>query len=236
MRARNSARMHAVARRLAISVALGAVITLLVAWRCHRFAWMEGTRTTIENPEWPIAVPATWPPAPDEAERTEDGSIATESFSIVLPPRSPRLRRPPDDAYFGVGAYESGWPFRACVRYVAHDGYLMKTTEAELGFIRAGVPGPFQLQWSSDPNANRLPILPLWPGFAINTLFYGTLAFAAMAGASAIRRRRRFKRGLCVHCAYPLTGGNVCPECGVAVASTSESSAKNIEPAAPTPV
>jgi hypothetical protein len=158
MRASMTSRIHRVLRRVAISLALGAIVTVLVAWRCHRFAWMEGARTKIENPAWPITVPSTWPPAPEGAVRTEDGSIATESFSIVLPPRSPQVRRPSNDAYFGVLAYESGWPFRACVRYVAHNGNLRKVTEIDLGFIRAGVPGPFKLQWSSAAEAEAVEL------------------------------------------------------------------------------
>ncbi len=42
-----------------------------------------------------------------------------------------------------------------------------------------------------------------------------------------LRRRRRRKRGLCIHCAYNLTGlsSNRCPECGHEIAPVAGSSA-----------
>jgi hypothetical protein len=230
MRASMTSRIHRVLWRVTISLALGAIVTVLVAWRCHRFAWRLESGTEIKNIEWPIAVPSTWPLTAQWAVRFEGGPRATEYFGAVLPIRPPQLMREPNDAVFGVTAYQSGWPCHACVRYVAHDGTESKPTQVNLGFLREGLPGPFQLQWSNQPNRNRLPILPLWPGFAINTLFYGALAFAAMAGVSAIRRRRRFKRGLCMQCAYPLTGGDICPECGMAVHFAAKSPNPSPEP------
>lgn len=64
-----------------------------------------------------------------------------------------------------------------------------------------------------------LPLMPLWPGFAINTLFYSAcvatlwLAFATTRHA-VNRKRRRRARGLCESCGYDITGLTQCPECG----------------------
>ena len=59
---------------------------------------------------------------------------------------------------------------------------------------------------------------PIWPGFAINTVFYAFLLWLIFAVPFALRRRWRVKRGLCVKCAYDLRGrapmSEVCPECG----------------------
>ncbi len=62
------------------------------------------------------------------------------------------------------------------------------------------------------------PVLPIWPGFAINTMFYGGVPWLLVCGPFEFRRYRRRKRGLCVHCAYPIGMSDVCTECGRAVA------------------
>jgi hypothetical protein len=60
----------------------------------------------------------------------------------------------------------------------------------------------------------ELPVVPLWPGFAINALFYAVILWLLFAAPFALRRRRRIKRGLCLACAYPIGESEVCTECG----------------------
>jgi hypothetical protein len=62
-----------------------------------------------------------------------------------------------------------------------------------------------------------LPYLPLWPGIAINTIFYALILWLLFFAPFAWRRRRRLKRGLCPACAYPVGGSPVCTECGTTV-------------------
>jgi hypothetical protein len=64
---------------------------------------------------------------------------------------------------------------------------------------------------------HRLPMFPLWPGFALDTAFYGTLAFLLWSAPGFVRKKRRRRRGLCVGCGYELKGMEKCPECGRAV-------------------
>jgi hypothetical protein len=70
------------------------------------------------------------------------------------------------------------------------------------------------------PEIEVLPTSILWPGFAINTLFYAAVLWLLFAAPFALRRRlvirRRIKRGLCPKCAYDLRAAqsNTCPECG----------------------
>jgi len=59
-----------------------------------------------------------------------------------------------------------------------------------------------------------VPLMPIWPGFAVNTLFYATLLWLLMYGLSALRRFLRLRRGLCPKCAYPMGESSVCTECG----------------------
>jgi hypothetical protein len=65
--------------------------------------------------------------------------------------------------------------------------------------------------------SRALPLRPLWPGFAINTLFYAALCWLAFFVPFALRRRHRRRRGLCPACAYPVGRSGLCTECGAAV-------------------
>jgi hypothetical protein len=67
----------------------------------------------------------------------------------------------------------------------------------------------------------RFPAIPLWPGFAANTLVFAAVAWTALVGLPAVRRRRRRARGLCASCAYPVPVPvpAVCPECGAPLAA-----------------
>jgi hypothetical protein len=67
-----------------------------------------------------------------------------------------------------------------------------------------------------------IPLCPVWPGFAITTLFYAALAWGLWQVPLCIRRRYRMKRNRCTRCGYSLAGlavagtGAACPECGLA--------------------
>ncbi len=63
---------------------------------------------------------------------------------------------------------------------------------------------------------------PIWPGFAINTLFYATVLWLLIAGLFMFRHVNRIRRGLCPACAYParpypVGESLVCSECGEAL-------------------
>jgi hypothetical protein len=65
--------------------------------------------------------------------------------------------------------------------------------------------------------ASTIPLRPIWPGFAIDAVFYGAMAFAFLFGPGIVRHSLRQRRGACVRCGYDLRGTaapGVCPECG----------------------
>ncbi len=62
-----------------------------------------------------------------------------------------------------------------------------------------------------------LPVIIIWPGFIINTLFYALLLWLLVAAPFAARRLLRRRRGLCEKYAYPIGVSPVCTECGAAV-------------------
>jgi hypothetical protein len=62
-----------------------------------------------------------------------------------------------------------------------------------------------------------LPLLPLWPGFLLNTCLYAILTFALVRAPRVLRRGLRRRRGRCVGCGYDRAGLDAlaaCPECG----------------------
>jgi hypothetical protein len=59
-----------------------------------------------------------------------------------------------------------------------------------------------------------LPLQPLWPGFAINTVFYAAIVWLLFAVPGRIRRFIRIRRGRCGACGYPIGTSDVCTECG----------------------
>jgi hypothetical protein len=110
----------------------------------------------------------------------------------------------------GVYAQARGWPFRSlCWHTFTVD--LDKSSELSCG-------------WALGPEPlldGALPLRPIWPGFAINTVFYAAVLWVlfALGGTPfALRKWRRIRHGLCPKCGYDLRGGGsestTCPECG----------------------
>ncbi len=61
-----------------------------------------------------------------------------------------------------------------------------------------------------------LPLLPMWTGFAANTVFYAVVLWLLIPGPFVLRRVIRHRRGRCVACGYDLGHAehDTCPECG----------------------
>jgi hypothetical protein len=66
-----------------------------------------------------------------------------------------------------------------------------------------------------------LPLRPIWPGFAINTIFYAAILAVLFYGPGKVRRFVRVRRGRCPACAYLIAPGTcangLCSECGAAL-------------------
>ncbi len=69
---------------------------------------------------------------------------------------------------------------------------------------------------SSRRSMRVIPLRPIWPGFAINTISYAALLWLLFFGSLTARRIIRRKRGHCIKCGYDLRGdfSAGCPECG----------------------
>jgi hypothetical protein len=66
-----------------------------------------------------------------------------------------------------------------------------------------------------------LPFRPLWPGFAINTIFYAAMLWLLWIAPGKIRRFIRIRGHRCPACGYQIAPGGgigpVCSECGAAL-------------------
>jgi hypothetical protein len=102
----------------------------------------------------------------------------------------------------------AGWPALTFSGSLVNNNYSMGVVKAP----QWGGPSP-----GVRSTERLIPVRPIWPGFAINTLFYAGILWLLFAAPFALRRRRRIKRGLCPKCAYPIGTSNVCTECGAAV-------------------
>jgi hypothetical protein len=113
-----------------------------------------------------------------------------------------------------------GWPMPCLwlelVSNPSDSGTLSVAGGVDTGKLR-------QVTWSATPRVlNRhghalplaLPIRPLWPAFAVNTMFYAMILWLLLPGAFALRRFLRRRRSLCPACGYPMGEATVCTECG----------------------
>jgi hypothetical protein len=110
----------------------------------------------------------------------------------------------------------AGWPFIAFEGGIRRRGLRASNLNARVqtDFDPISLI-PFDVSpWS---NAFGLPLRPLSPGFAINTLLYALLLWLLFFAPFTARRMLRRRRALCEKCAYPIGVSPVCTECGAAV-------------------
>jgi hypothetical protein len=109
-----------------------------------------------------------------------------------------------------VWLVRAGWPF-PCVRHVDVQGQGVVTSDPTVPTNPLG-------SWFTV--TTLLPIRPLWPGLAWNTLIYAATWFSVLFGAyqfwRTARSTLRRRRNQCPACGYSLAGvaTNLCPECG----------------------
>ena len=227
------------ALRLAACAVIGAVATVLVSWGCA--CWSHArieSRTDSLAAGWPP------PRAPDISESlrswvqtdwlrpsSEDpaayvsaleerrGGFGLLYHTVELQEELPPLRKGHPDAF--VGVFRCGWPARSLLCSVESSWASVPPGKPAFQW-RFGLPAPrwMHAEWletgyyNVGSDSRRFPCFPLWPGFALDTAFYGTLAFLLWSAPGYVRTTRRRRRGRCVACGYELKGMPVCPECG----------------------
>jgi hypothetical protein len=218
---------------IALFLILGAIVTLAVAWGLALWSVSEAKieLTDIPTPErWPRYLEACdWPPPRDAVRFDRIGPGATTIFvnghSRYKTPTGERpYSRPP---YVNLKIHQFGWPMRAA-EWHSHDvsgvprrvEATMRDAVADAAGLRVGVEPPSFIPVGKSYEPRRLPVLPTWPGFAVDPLLYALILWLIVAGPFVLRRLIRIKRGRCPKCGYDLrgaipgAGGGGCPECG----------------------
>jgi hypothetical protein len=197
--------------RVLVSAVAGAAATFIVAWsislaslemRMHSAILLAGGARGWESASSP---PDGWPPE-KFVTLSSHGAILEEECAWPESPGSTRhsLRYSVGWPYLSVRATSRTWSEltgpRTVTTHWTHNGLLLPARYFQDSLT-------MMHKWP-------LPIRPLWPGFAIDTAFYGTLAFLFWSAPGFVWRTRRRRRGLCVGCGYELRGMQKCPECG----------------------
>ncbi len=107
----------------------------------------------------------------------------------------------------------SGWPLLAMKWSVIYDG-------SRSGFTHEVWYGlEIKRSITRDGALTVLPLMPVLPGFLVNTAVYGAGAWLVTLAPLALLRARRGRKGRCTKCSYDLSGTtvDVCPECGAKI-------------------
>lgn len=214
--ARSGSRLRRIVTRVIVFLLLGAIVNVVVAWGCRelevnrRYAYPP--LRTADISFWQARKLCGWPDKPQNYSITYTfgATLLNYSASYYLEPDGTALYDkyyPPHIASWVCGILcesHSGWPLQGMC---STKWYIEGDAESEhRGIIRGWYRGE---GWHD--------FRPLWPDFAINTLFYPAILWLLFAAPFALRRWRRIRRGLCPKCGYPIGDSPVCTECGAAV-------------------
>jgi hypothetical protein len=219
--------MRRLAIKLVLFLLLGAIVNVAVAWGCvlgfepyfnHHVP--VGNERVLSARECEVVLRRAFPDTPINAEETYGNTQSRFGWTSAWA-SSPRG----DAEIFWLDVDETiaGWPMYA-FRGQWEEWLGWGPVDQESRYVGAiAVP-----EWAKPEKGNRrliefVPIRPIWPGFAINTIFYAAVLWVVFAIPGGVKRLRRRRRGQCIHCGYDLRGqppeSDKCPECGKRVPS-----------------
>lgn len=148
------------------------------------------------------------------ARRSRSGhGVGTPSW-MTIPSSSAK------DPAIGIATWAYGWPALSTKGYCLLSEREIGDPYVTAGFVvlRAGITPV----WEWPPERDRalyMPVMPHWPGLVRNVLFWSGIAYIMMQVGTWTKYLWNCKHGQCANCGYPRFG-QVCPECGIVVAST----------------
>ncbi len=193
---------------IAIFLLAGAVVNVAVAWGCARWSdWLDMILApeTLGPTSAPVAwwldnVPQSWPDKPAYSVTRGTGWYLFTDQG-----------RPHDiEDFFMLNEFRFGVPTKSLACYKLSAPQLSTPPSGRLTISWRYAIGRFGGDYP-------LPLRPIWPGFAINTLFDAAILWPLILGPFALRRLIRRRRGLCPACGYDLRHAEheACPECGL---------------------
>ena len=205
--------------RLVLFLILGAIINVAVAWGCAQLIPYPLIKQELRDSDlsiWRVQMRTGWPSEPYHR-------MSATAFGKRYEVMSGRIdfanaSAPPGWLKGIYKEWRDGWPLPCLARHTRlsfgkniPSGYGFAAGQEERGLVVPPQNGMF-----AGLRELRLPIEPVWPGFAVNTFFYAAIVWSLTLGPFTARRIIRRKRGRCIKCGYDLGHADhrVCPECG----------------------
>ena len=205
--------------KLCVFILAGAIVNVAVAWGYwlpmhFKLAGYSVRRLseTEARSIWDQNAPADWPISED-VQGFKIQSVAYDVDSV----EHGHGYKTPAALDLSIVRCREGWPCRS-MRSI--EAFVFDSPEP----LSARLVTKIEFTAGSDELTAlhvNLVLTPLWPGFAINTLFYAAILWLPFAGFRFVRRRIRTRRGQCPACAYPIGTSDVCTECGRTLPSPS---------------
>jgi hypothetical protein len=221
-------------RTLALLLVGGAIVNVAVAWGCATFVSPSDDSVAFAHhfyypkhePQWVVTA---WemPGALNiwtEALQFDSNTIARlQDRDFVRPPGiPPEWSRATLSAKNVIGTGQlteieaaRGWPRISMLAvytfYFGPQGWTKRGVRAGIDLSATDADPSNAMYWRA------LPLEPLWPGFAINTIFYAAILWVLFFAPGKLKRAIRRRRGLCPACAYPIGSSPVCTECGASL-------------------
>jgi len=192
--------------KLMLFLLLGAIVNVAVAWGCAIWAPSHGERARrVELDALPdVTKYGLRAHSENDGVRVDNTGL---TFTTVI------------TAQGVLGLTVAGWPQRSMEGALRFESALTHPPAVPTIIHAVALGNSIRRRDREFPNwPFVLPLRPIWPGFAVNTVFYAAVLWLLIAAPFALRRRRRIRRGLCPKCAYDLRGSapgsTACPECG----------------------
>lgn len=235
-------------KRCALSLAVGAICTLLSAWLLPYLAAKQITSSSSPKPLFGTPITAFAEPVARigslPVTGNEQSGPGYQSYMVVciktgwdrqvpfndtLPELPSWVAGPSqrfDTMMWAEVAFVGGWPCPAATaRYETYRGSAPASGigpgKDAVNIVKSG-----WYDWNPGDPSNTVVFatIPLWRGLLTNLAFYTTLSFLVLWILGPGRRLNRARRGLCIRCKYPITGLVTCPECDTPTPPPTESS------------
>jgi hypothetical protein len=233
--------MKRVAIKLLVFILLGAIVNVAVAWMAVSIARpmpLGGmfVGLPLENSDEfddraAILISLGWKPTPSDEHTVY--TLNWTNLSVFGFDRGLWIedaqRRPTSHASGKIFVqrrmaailFVSGWPSRSMCGAIWNSALFDEIPVTCPSWVSSNcIVLDDQRGWSD----RALPLGPLWPGFAINTIFYAAVLWIIFTIPGSVKRLRRRAKGWCIHCGYDLRGQTTsvneerrCPECGRAI-------------------